>query len=190
MLPLPGPLPGLSWAKIPPWTPESWLQSRPQLQGSESLQAGVGWWGVYLTIMYGRAVKPLVTETRSLGFPEARTSCWGGVTLSNCACPSLCLGLILRGSMVGLPRCLFAPGECANMEQVGPPKAGTLSSGFSQTPLPQPGPQGIRSDLAKGRVGVSSRLEGEGGGYGWGQNFLPWRGLHPNSVERGLVGSV
>ena len=92
--------------------------------------------------------------------------------------------------MVGLPRCLFAPGECSSMEQVGPPKAGTLSSGFSQPPLPQPGPQGIRSDLAKGRVGVSSRLEGEGGGYGWGQSFLPWRGLHPNSVERGLVGSV
>lgn len=32
--------------------------------------------------LHGRAVKPLVTETRSLGFPEARTSCRGGVTLS------------------------------------------------------------------------------------------------------------
>lgn len=44
---------------------------------------GEGGWGLYLTIMCRRAGKPLVTKTRTLGFPEARTSL-RGVSL----CPS------------------------------------------------------------------------------------------------------
>lgn len=46
---------------------------------------------------------------------------------------------------------------------VGPPEGWDFVLWLLTPPLPQPGPQGIRRDLAKGGVGASSRPEGEGG---------------------------
>ena len=46
---------------------------------------------------------------------------------------------------------------------VGPPEGWDFVLWLVMSPLPQPGPQGIRRDLAKGGMGASSRLEGERG---------------------------
>lgn len=61
---------------------------------------------------------------------------------------------------------------------MGPPEGWDFVLWLVMPPLPQPGPQGIRRDLAKGGVGVSSRLEGE---RGMGESVIL-------TVDRGLAG--
>lgn len=87
-----------------------------------------------------------------------------GCTLSKPAHRSRPLGLLLRDAL------WWASSVVAS---VGPPGGWDFVLWLLTPPLPQPGPQGIRRDLARGGVGTSSRPEGEG--YG--------RELHPHWTE-------
>lgn len=156
----------------------SCLGSPQTLQGQDSTLTGVlaltGLWlqglqevlgrrggGLCLTIIYRRAGKP-ATKTRTLGFPEARTSSVG-CTLSKPAHRS--------SPWVASERRLWWASSV--VASVGPPGAGTLSSGSSRPSSLPARATGHQERLGQRWVGTSSRPEGEG--YG--------RELHPHWTE-------